>query len=591
MTVNSDALALPSPHPAHDLRRPDGPQVRSEKLPPSASGSIQEGLLPTGCRKRGLARVTLFASLKEKNPEPPALSFESPSNSITSYQTADSEDGGYSVEEDPIESWYADVRYLPALSESTFDILERVLSPCVTSSVKRELYRTNGERTMGLNDRNVRISPCLPIDPFLVVFGTPGSLRESGSGVHVLDLHDEVGKYHVDEWKLDLEKAREDGTEATFQRTVMMSMLGRYRLMYNAKDGNQPVLDFAVESTWNCPFMPTRALKRDKPGRQRMLLRPKPDLSVAFRLSSIIEDGLMLTIPEATRRIMTYEAQDGTRTQRAFHFLMIEANNSDGALSDKDGQLQSLNSASQSLHCLYEFLNEADRKRVDCNKPCCTPDAATITTDDRESPPAGEDMLVGLFFKEVRVFTAALTGTTITIRMHRACLASPPPFPPHDGRPPFQPPILPDYPLQFEHNELIRLSNNDFARETLVDTFEKIMVDYGVGRLRPLLQEAAKAIADQFYRWEKEKGMQYVLGMRHYSHGQTALLPGAQTSRAASQAARLSSVPATSNPQRQGPARRADSSASEDPPAAQFSSTAQIVGGQLEPPKKKTKMH
>ncbi|TGJ78226.1 hypothetical protein E0Z10_g10539 [Xylaria hypoxylon] len=539
-------------------------------------------------KRAGVLKVSdgdIVPALKAAGPPTPSL--ESPSDSITGYSTADSEDSVYSVQEDPLESWYTNVGYLPDLGEATFDVLEQVLSPFIMSSIKRKLYKTKGDRTVGLNDRNVRIDPCLLTDPFLAVFHDMKSVPESGSGVHLISLHDEVKKHHVNEWRLDLEKAIKDELEATFQRTMMMSILDRYRLMYNLKDGNQPVLDFAVQSTWNCPFMPTRALKKDKPDRQRVLSRPKPDISIAFRLRSIIEDGLLHIIPEATRRIMTYEAQDGTRTQRAFHFLMVEAKNTDKTSSDKDGQLQNLNSASQSLHCLYEFFNEADRQEVECYKPCCTSGAVTITTGDRESLPLGEDTFVGLFFKEVRVFTVVPTGTAITIRVHRACPASRPPFPSHEGRPPFQPLILSEYPLQFEFNELIRLSDNDFTRERLADTFEKIMVDYGIGRLRPLLQKAAAAIATKFYRWEEEKGRQYVLGMRHYSHGQTTPPPSAQTSRAASQATRRLSVSTTSSSPRLRPARQASSSASVDSPAAQFSFTAQAVGSQLEPPKKK----
>ncbi|KAH8757983.1 hypothetical protein F5883DRAFT_648660 [Diaporthe sp. PMI_573] len=81
-------------------------------------------------------------------------------------------------------------------------------------------------------------------------------------------------------------------------------------------------------------------------------------------------------------------------------------------------------------------------------------------------------------------------------------------------------------------NVMIKLTNDDFSRESLVDTFQKIMVDYGIGQLRPLLQEAAAAIATKFYKWEEEKGRQYVLGMRHYSHEQTAPPPSAPSSQA-----------------------------------------------------------
>ncbi|KAI1124121.1 hypothetical protein F5Y10DRAFT_285390 [Nemania abortiva] len=521
----------------------------------------------------------------------PATSLESSSDGTAGYYAVNSEDSAYTIEKDPLESWYRKVGYLPELDEPIFNVLEQVLSPFAMSSIRRKFYRTREDLTMGLNDRNVRMDPSLPTDPFLAVFRVMKSLRESGSGVHPLDLHDEVKKYHIDKWRLDIEKAMKDGMTVVFQRTTMMSMLDRYRLMYNLKDGNQPVLDFAIEGTWNCPFMPTRALKKDKPDWQRTLLRPKPDISIAFRLRSIVEDGLMCIIPEAIRRIMTYETHDGTGSQRAFHFLMVETENADKTTSDRDCQLRNLNSASQSLHCLYEFFNEADRQEVKCDKPCCTPDAIAITTDSRESFPVGEDTFVGLFFKEVRVFTAVLTGATITIRVHRACPASKPPFPSHDGRPPFQPLILPDYPLQFEHSELIRLSDEDFSRERVADTFEKIMVDYGIGRLRPLLQKAAESIAMKFYRWEEKRGRQYVLGMRHYSHGQTASHPSAQTSRAASQATRRSSVSVTSNSRWQDPARPSSSSASANSPAGKFSFTAWDLGGQVELPKKKARRH
>ncbi|KAI1291572.1 hypothetical protein F5Y03DRAFT_403193 [Xylaria venustula] len=451
-------------------------------------------------------------------------------------ETAYYEERVHSVEEDPLESWYTNVGYLPRLDETTLDVLEQVLSPDIMSSIKVELYKTVGDRTLGLNDRNVRIFSCLPRDPFLAMFDGLKPLRESGSGVHLPGLHDEVKKYLVDEWRLDRKKATEDRLEAIFQRTVIMSMLDRYRLIYSPKDGNQPVLDFAVESTWNCPFMPTRALKKIQPDPRRLLSRPKPDISdYALR-----------------------------GTQRAFHFLMVEAKNVGETSIDTDDQLENLNSASQSLHCLYEFFNEADRQEVECDQPCCTSGANITTTVNRKAFSVGEDTFVGRFFETVRVFTAVSTGNAITIQVHRACPASTPPFPGHGGRPPFQTLILPDYPLQFEYNELIRIKDDDFAREKLVNTFEKIMVDYGIGRLRPLLQDAAQTIAKKFYKWETENGIQYELGMRHYSHGQTGPLPtSAQTSRGLSS---VSITPVTVTPQA--------SSASAGSPTPNFSFSA-----------------
>ncbi|KAI0466993.1 hypothetical protein F4859DRAFT_518613 [Xylaria cf. heliscus] len=506
-------------------------------------------------------------------------SIENPWDGIISHQVAYSGNRADYVEEDPIESWYTNVGYLPDLDESILNVLEQVLSSNIISDVKSKLFRTKEDRTQGLNDRNVEIYPCSPADQFLVAFDDMKPIRESGSVIHPLSLHDEVKKQYASEWRPDLEKAAEDEVVVALQRTVMISMLDRYRLIYSLKDGGRSILDFAIERSWDCPFMPTRALKVHDPDRSRMLPRPNPDISIAFRLSSIIPPGLVPTIPEATRRIMTYETQDGTRTKRAFHFLMIEAKSTNNISDDTDGLLQSLNSASQSLHCLYEFFNEADRKKVECDKPCCTPGAKTVTMSDRKSPPAGKDTFVGRFFERVRVFTAVLTGTTITIRMHRACPASTPPFPSSEGRPSFQTIILPDYPLQFEYNELLKLSDKDFTREKVVDTFEKIMVDYGIGQLRPLLQDAAAAISNKFWKWEEENGQQYVLGMRHYSHGQTAPSPSANPPWAPMH---YSSASVTS---------RASSSRPADSLEAQPPSTAQDRESQLEPPRKKTKMY
>ncbi|KAJ8127093.1 hypothetical protein O1611_g6544 [Lasiodiplodia mahajangana] len=468
---------------------------------------------------------------------PSSCPIPEPGQSASGSQTEGSE-ATDCIEEDPVESWYTSVGYLPRLDESTFDILEQVLSPLAMSEIKEKLYKSDKDQYYGLMERNVQMWPCESTDPFLTVFHDMKPLRESGSGVHLQDLHDEVKKHLLNEWRLDLEKAIEDmknGLDATFQRTVMMSMLDRYRLMYSLKDGNQPILDYAVESTWNCPPMPTGALMTAKLNPQRILSRPKPDLSIAFRLRSIMGDEHLYAIPRATREIMMYEAQDSLGRRRAFHFLMIETGKT---IRDTDSLNQNFNSASQSLHCLYEFFNEADRQEVECDRPCCSPSATTIPTGGREAPPAGEDTFVGLFFKEVRVFTAVIAGADISIRVHRACPASSnPALPPSKGQPPSLFPILPEYPLQFEFDEL-ELPKGRFSRNSLVDTFEKIMVDYGIGRLRPLLQRAAVAIATKFRKRLTETGMDYELGMRHYSHGQTAPSPSARTPRAASEVAR-----------------------------------------------------
>lgn len=242
----------------------------------------------------------------------PAPGLRNPPERSIGYQAVYSQDGTGSVEHDTLAYWYRNVGYLAPLDESAIDVLEQVLPLSTMVAIKRKLTKTKLDRSMGLRDRNVQLDECLPSDPFLQKFHDMKPVQEPS--ISLPDLPEKVKKYHSDEWRLDMEKAIKDELEATFQRTVMMSMLDRFRLMYNLRDGNQSILDFAVESPWNCPFMPTRALKKEKPGRKHMLSRPKPDISVAFHLRSIIVDGLMTAIPEATRRIMIYEGQDGTRT-------------------------------------------------------------------------------------------------------------------------------------------------------------------------------------------------------------------------------------------------------------------------------------
>ncbi len=91
-------------------------------------------------------------------------------------------------------------------------------------------------------------------------------------------------------WLADLGFCK-DQQEAIFQRTVMMAMINRHRLIFtgNKRPTELPESDlmFSVEATWNCPPMPTRRYMKkadmNKEEPKTFATMPKPDLCVSFR--------------------------------------------------------------------------------------------------------------------------------------------------------------------------------------------------------------------------------------------------------------------------------------------------------------------
>lgn len=58
-------------------------------------------------------------------------------------------------------------------------------------------------------------------------------------------------------------------------------MIDRHRFIYDRKEAENPILDFAVENTWTCPLMLSRVL--NKLQLIRLLIQPKADLALVFR--------------------------------------------------------------------------------------------------------------------------------------------------------------------------------------------------------------------------------------------------------------------------------------------------------------------
>lgn len=378
-----------------------------------------------------------------------------------------------SSDEETLSAYYKRTGYLPPLSESTLDIIQQVLADPSMGSTAGRLVSAQDQQA-GLKSRNVNWKSTS--DPF---GHTTPLLR------YQTILENEIGEN--ERWNDDLQKCRDDPQEFVFQRTVMMSMINRHRFIY----GNHGVLDFAVERPWTCLPMPTRAL-REPDG--QYLPMPKPDVAIAFRTTALTEvgDGDYFDLPKPLWTLACYEGNADEHQLRAFHFFMIESKSSYKTILDPGSQYQALNSASQSLHNMYEFFNEAGPKHLT------------------------------KFFDDVRVFTAVSTTEGIIIRIHRACLAEDfrqeEPSRQYIPSPAPRAPILPDYPLQFEYDIYFKATAdaNNFTHEVVSAALETIMIKYGAGILLGLLKGAAKDVIKKFKNQKKPRPQHY------YSHNQKA---------------------------------------------------------------------
>ena len=374
-----------------------------------------------------------------------------------------------SSDEESLTTYYKRTGYVPR-SESNPEIVRQVLA-YLTMGTRAGRHLNEIEQQVGLDDRNVNWNPW------------HDSYRE---GTPSLQIPANPEK-EVDEnkkWNDDLQKCRVDPQEYVFQRTVMMSMINRHRFIY----GEGSVLDFAVERPWTCSPMPTRALEEPD---GRHLPQSQPDMAIAFRTTALMTSGHYDYLPRQLRNVVCYEGIGTAHKQRAFHFLMIEAKNTYKSTLDPVSKYQVLNSASQSLHNMYEFFNEAGPRHL------------------------------ANFFDKVRVFTAVSTTEGIIIRIHRAYLAGDPykEKPSHRDRPPPKEPILDDYPLQFEYDIFLEERDKSFTHEKVVSALETIMVKYGVGRLLGIVKEAADDVIKKF------KGQKKTRSKHHYSHHQRAHRP------------------------------------------------------------------
>ena len=391
-------------------------------------------------------------------------------NYISSIEDSD-EEASLSLlpDTDPEETFNRSWGYLPPLEEEAVAVIDAIVA---NPAMAEQLGRIGPEKTMfieGLLDRNVLLDESQDPDPRM------DQIKRLTPEKFVPETSVEKNA-HRRLWIQDQAKCNEGSNEALFQRTMMMSMIARHCFIYE-----NDALDFNVEEPWTCPPMPTRAYVNNQP----FLTQPKPDLAVCFRRQFLIPDTLWYNLPQATRRLACYESIDESARERVFHFFTIEAKKGNTSTNDNVGKRQSLNNASQALHNMFEFFREAGPKHENN------------------------------FFTKVRFFSVVASTEGLTIRIHRATRV------PADGSGGGL--IVANYPLRFVFQVFSRVQkDNDFNRETILKTFENILVGYGENELRSLLSDAAEAIVTKF-RKDPSEALKRTTDLDYYRYDQIFL--------------------------------------------------------------------
>lgn len=398
----------------------------------------------------------------------------------TPYEYSDEASSPLRPETDPEQRFYYRWGYLPPLDSEAAAVIDAIIAD---PDMAKDYTRTSPDHQKfpeGLTFRNVFLKESTTLDlraDHVLLLKTQEFVPETTGE------RDSHGKL----WVMDRAKCNEGSNEALFQRTLMMSLIARHRLIYD-RDATQPhCLDFSVEETWSCPPMPTRAYWMG----DKFLTQPKPDLAVSFRRQALIPDYLWNEMPNATKRLACFERADEVGGTRIFHFFTIEAKKAMISTDDTVGKRQSLNNASQALHNMFEFF--------------------------RDAGPQYEEK----FFTEVRFFSVVASTEGLTTSIHRATRE------PADGTDQgFIMKDRPDYPLRFEYREFSRIQKDNFDRKTVLEMIEKILLGYGAGELFFLLRDAAKVVMENLSN--DLEGVKLRQNSDFYRYGQTSVKPGSR---------------------------------------------------------------
>lgn len=391
----------------------------------------------------------------------------------TSEEDSDEEASLYPQDADPEQAFNRSWGYLPPLNEETIAIINAIIANPNMAKEAARIGPEDSERfPQGLKFRNVILTESRTHDAQAVYIRSLASTLSAPCTSQETNLELEAQKQL---WTLDRARLDEGSNEALFQRTLMMSLIARDVFIYGKNADHQRCLDFSVEELWNCPPMPSRAYEAGTP----FLTQPKPDLAVCFRRETTIPDNLWYTMPLATERLARFE--NGSEKERIFHFFTIEAKKSGLSANDIVAKRQSLNNASQALHNMYEFFQDAGPEHR------------------------------AHFFEKVRFFSVVGSAEGLTIRIHRATEEQ------EDGSGLGF--VVRGYPLRFEYEEYLRIGRDGFERDTVIAEFEKILIGYGVNQLQILLRNAAEAIMCNLNAEELNKRQH----PNFYRHGQTEL--------------------------------------------------------------------
>ena len=244
----------------------------------------------------------------------------------------------------------------------------------------------------------------------------------------------------IKRWDIDMAKCR-CSNEHVFQRTIMMEFIQRHSIEND--------LDYTCETEWRCPRLPWRM----SPDVRAPLPKPRPDLAVAFKTGSIVEDENQVCLGDLMKYVCP-EGEGNDRMDRAFHFFAIEAKRISIPNSDPDRTAlhQILNVASLALYTMYLVLAEAG--------------------------------LQDEFFQEVRFFSAVASSRGVKIRIHRAVKAR------VVNR------VKLPHPLAFRYDDLYACETS-YAKRDISYFVKNILYYYGIKKLLPVLRKAMNVIVEK----------------------------------------------------------------------------------------------
>ena len=405
--------------------------------------------------------------------------------------------------------------------------------PDVTEKINRITLKSLQAFEGGLKLRRVDTDPSPLVDPQI-------------EGIKSKELEDtwletdEQRDFCENLWRQDNTKVKGYSNEAIFQRTVMLNLLGRHRLIYRKQSDETRMLDYNAEDTWGCLPMPSKALWKIKPNSdidQKLLTKPKPDLAVCFRREAVIDNDLWEGVPPATEDLMCFENQTSGKS-RIFHFLTVEAKNSAKSLEDPRALYQSLNNASQALHNIYEFFNDAGAKHKQ------------------------------IFFDKVRFFSVVANTSGVIIRIHKATEMK--------GNVNSNRLVMPDRPeynLKFEFSEFGRFTGEDgFKREKVIEAFAKIF-KYAVDELGSWISDAARDLLGNLSTEQYDVRRSFSF----YRHGQPYPVASGTKSKATSKGGSKN----TSNAGSQSTSQRESRAVSQSRTVSPFQLNQDVAGFQI----------